>query len=340
MNTISRPTLRDVAKIAAVSANTVSRALKDKPDIGTKTKQRIREIVRELGYVPCATARSLKLQRSYTIGVMATELDNPVRSAFIEYLRTIADKAGYQILVVGLSPDGSCKSDGLLRLLSYNVEGIIIGNIAGKLADLPLWPQIKIALRRNIPIVSFGALNYDNISSVSIDYFHQSCMLVDHLYEQGCRNITFTGFCEHATRFAGYLHAMRQHNLAPKTFPLEKIDLSLGKSCIKKYLDENPLPDAFIARNDLHAIWMIAGLRELGISVPKDVAIAGFDNLDIDEHMNPSLTSVGVDYHAIARKLLEMIEENINATGEKTILAAESPGTLYPRESTLRQLDK
>jgi LacI family transcriptional regulator len=327
-----RVALKDIAKVAGVSINTVSRALKNRSDIGEKTRKRIQTIADEMGYVPNHTAQSLKLRRFNTIGLLTNEMDNPVRTRFIERLRRIAAENDFQLLVSGLeygNPGANLQS-----LIGRGVDGIIIGNIAGNLKKHELWPQIKNILNSKIPLVLFDNIKNDLVDSVYVDYFRNSKMLVQYLIEEGHRRISFFGYCKNSQRFEAYRQTMLEAGLKAECLELKNIELDGVREAIKELLKTSDLPEAIVARNDLVAIAAMAGLRDMGIKVPEDIAVAGFDNIEMAKFMNPALTSVGIDFNLLAQSLFDMLLERINGKVVEPAKCVEIEGKLFIRESS------
>jgi LacI family transcriptional regulator len=329
--------LKDIAEQAGVSVNTVSRALKNKPDIGVKTRQRIQKMANELGYTPNAIARSLVLQRSNMIGLAVSEIDNPVRSHLIELLRRNLKKYGLKLLVTGLDSQEATGQE-LNELFEHGVDGIIFGSVSGKLEATPMWRNLEKLIKRGFPVAGFGNFNTDKIDHVQLDYKKHAEELTNTLIKRGFKRIAFWDIelvQDENNRQSGYLSAMRQAGLSPEVRQCETAGTEGGRLSIKKYLDTAPvLPEVIIGRNDQLAIGIMSGLHQAGFNIPGDIAVAGFDNIELCDFLIPSLTSVGVDANNLADNLAEIIKARLNDKS-RPVIHRTLPCSLVERESTI-----
>ena len=295
-------TLKDIAELTGVSVNTVSRALKDMPDIGAKTKERVRRAAEALGYTPNVLARGLATRRSYTLGLVATELANPVRSAFIEALRRLALDNGYQLLVGGFETEA--QADGQIReLCARGVDGLVLGNVGGILSEKPYWPALEAAARAGIPAVVFYNVQTSKLDNVFLDYSRITEELTRHLIEKHrLQDIRFTGTTLDYDRGTGYRAAMRAAGLERhiNLIPLTDYHMGPAREDMAAFLSGNPCPEAVVCHNDLAAIGIMAALRGRGLRVPEDVAVVGADNIEAADFLNPGLTSAGVAPELVA----------------------------------------
>ena len=287
-------TLKDIANLVGVSVNTVSRGLKDKPDIGLKTRQRIKEAAAALGYRPNLNARSLVLQKTSTIGVAVTEMDNPVRMEFCEKLRVRAEQDGYRLLTTSLAQDNGCNwragNIGCIEdLLARRVDGLIIGAIWGLTGEQPL-----------------GTILQD---CIEIDFFDSGCRLTEYMLKKGYRSIVYFGD-PGDRRAGGYEKAMKLHGAGKniQIWPHTANRPEAGRDAMDEYLKRscNP-PQAVVAGNDLGAIGIISSLKKHGLRVPQDCAVAGFDNIAMGEFIDPPLTSIGFDNNTFVDTVWNMM---------------------------------
>ena len=305
---MSSVTLKDIANLVGVSVNTVSRGLKDKPDIGLKTRQRIKEAAAALGYRPNLNARSLVLQKTSTIGVAVTEMDNPVRMEFCEKLRTRAEKDNYHLLTTPL-PSDSTNISSIEELLARRVDGLIVGAIWGLTGEQPLGPLLKECRQTETPVVVFGTPETELADCIEIDFFDSGYRLTEHLIRKGYRSISYFGKPDDA-RFEGYEKAMKDHGLEQwfRIWNHPANRLRVGQDTMNLYLEQNSRPpQAIVASNDLGAIGIISSLKKHGLRVPQDCAVAGFDNIAIGKFIDPPLTSIGFDNSTFADAVWNMM---------------------------------
>ncbi|MFA6930966.1 MAG: LacI family DNA-binding transcriptional regulator [Lentisphaeria bacterium] len=292
-------TLKDIAELVGVSVNTVSRALKDKSDIGEKTRRRVKEAASALGYRPNLNARSLVLKKTQTVGLAVTESDNPVRMEFCEKLRCFAARDGYRILTVSL--DHAWSNSNLLAiedLLSRRVDGLILGATWGLTGEQPLGEQLKECRKNGIPAVLFGQAQTTLADCVEIDLEESAGKLTKHLIERGYRNITFFENNPANQALKGYQMVMEEAGLKSgiRIVPSYSGRMEAAFAAMECFLEaEKKLPDAVIASNDLGAIGFLAALRKHHISVPQQCAVAGFDNISFGKFTEPPLTTIGYD---------------------------------------------
>jgi len=287
-------TIRDVARHASVSVATVSRVLNGKGPANADTERRIREAARRLRYVPHGGARSLITRRTQSIGVLLPDLYGEFFSELIRGIDVAARRAGYHLLLSGSHGDIR-EAEAMARAMRGRVDGLVV-----------LVPDVRPSvLRENLP-EHFPVVCLDNPSavgefdSVRIDNSGGAESVVRHLARLGHRRIAFIGGPpgnqDASERLRGYRRALRRAGLAlskdleiPGTFREEA-----GYEACRKILDLEPRPTAVFAANDSMAVGLLYACRESGVSVPDQLAIAGFDDIPIARFMTPPLTSVRV----------------------------------------------
>jgi LacI family transcriptional regulator len=325
-------TLKNIAEVAKVSANTVSRALKDKADIGEATKQRIQAIADELGYIPNSTARNLRLKQSNTIGLAVTELDNPVRMALVENIRRNVLGKGLQLLVVELAWDSKSDTSLIEMLVERNIDGLIVGTVSGNLTEHYLWQSFERLYRRQIPVVLFGDVVSERFDCIKEDFIKHGRQMAEHLISLGYKNIVMFDIVTNSPRFMGYKQAMLDAGLTPVVVTNTKASMFGGVEAIQSFVQDNVLPEAIIARNDIQAMGVLSGLRKLGYEVPKDTAVVGFDNITYSSFSNPQLTTIGIDpvefSNILTNRLLTRIENR-----KLAVMQDEIDAKMWIRES-------
>ncbi len=311
-------TLKDIAKLVGVSVNTVSRALKDKPDIGLETRERVKEAAAALGYRPNLNARSLVLQKSSTIGLAVTEADNPVRMEFCEKLRSYAADCGYRVLTISLTHEWSKGNrEALEDLLARRVDGLIIGYIWGLTGEQPLGKILEECRSCNIPVTVFGTPETGMADCVEIDFFDSAYQLANHVIGQGYKDIAFFNSSAHSTRESGFLQAMAEHRIKGRAvrWMTNGAGLENAATAMTAYLKKHGRPpEAVIAFNDISAIGIMAALKQHGYRVPEDCAVAGFDNIEFGAYYDPPLTTIGFDRGVFARTVWELLFNRLNGS--------------------------
>jgi LacI family transcriptional regulator len=310
-------TLKDIAAQVGVSVNTASRALKDKKDIGLKTRERVKEAAAALGYRPNLNARSLVLKKTSTVGVAVTEPSNPVRVEFCERLRECAAADGYRLLTASLTGSSETRRDTLDDLLARRVDGLIAGYIRSPNAEQPFAGILRECHRAGLPAVVFGDPETTTADCLEIDFFDSARRLTEHAISRGYRDIAL--FCPpgKSARLDGYRHAMTAAGLAGhiRTYPLNGSGFAGAAASLEAFLKEFKRPPrAIIGYNDISAIGIISALKKHGWRVPEDCAAAGVDNIAYGEYHDPPLTSIGFDAGVFAETVWQLLKARLNGT--------------------------
>lgn len=325
-------TIKDVAKAAGVSVASVSRALNGHASVTPDTRQRIVEVATRLRYMPNSAARSLITQRTQTIGAVLPDLHGEFFSELIRGMDAAARARGLHLLVS--SSHGSASEVGeVLRALRGRVDGVLIMSPhadTGMLAD-----NLPAAL----PTVLMNTrLSGSDYLSLSIDNYGGAHAMVDYLVRCGHRRIAFIAGppnnFDADERLRGYREALKERlpkhppNILQGDFSEEsgyRVGLGLRE------LDARP--DAIFAANDMMAIGCLFALKELGLDVPADVALAGFDDIPIARFVSPPLTTMRVRIADLGSQALEQLAAAIDGHTQPQ-LARELQCSLVVRRSS------
>jgi DNA-binding LacI/PurR family transcriptional regulator len=317
---IKQTTIKDIANDLKVSPATVSRALRNHPNISTKRKKTIIEKAEELNYQPDSIAQSLKSRQTLTIGVIVPEIKHNFFSAVLDGIEEVAYKAGYTILVCKSNEDYEREIINTNALVSKRVAGIIV-SVAQNSTNADHFTSLK---KRNIPVVFFDrVLEDEGMSKVMVDDYEGAFRLTEHLIGSGYRKIAHLAGLKHLwisnRRMEAYRDALKQHGL-----PFREDYLIHGgfdeEDGIKGYqtlmrLDEKP--DAVFAVNDPVALGVYMSCKKDGLRIPEDMAIAGFSDNPISALLDPPLTTVSQPAYemglAAAKMLLEQIRDGVPA---------------------------
>ncbi|QHC58898.1 LacI family DNA-binding transcriptional regulator [Rathayibacter sp. VKM Ac-2760] len=298
-----RATIRDVAREAGVSRQTVTRAMNDMSEISAATRERVLAVSEALGYVPSRFAANLARQKSVAIGLVITSLRNPYYTDLAADLLEEFAARGWQVVVVAESHGAE---DRIVADLSAQVDAII-----------GYFPRASVeSIRRaarGVPVVLIEReAELPGAHSIAVDFAPGMRELVDGLRERGARSI---GMIDHAER-GGYAASERCLRYAECLEPGEVALVTSGQETIEggaaafgELVAAHPGVDAVIAFNDMMAIGALQRASRLGLRVPQDVRIAGIDGLSIGAAMIPSLTSLAIDRARIARSAAAMLSE-------------------------------
>jgi LacI family transcriptional regulator len=336
-------TIRDVAKRLRISITTVSRALDGYDDVAAKTRARVIRAAREMGYVPSRAARQLRRKRSDAIGYIipgrSPYFTDPFSSEFIAGLGDATTSHHLDLLISTAPPDSEAERSVYTRWTqSQQVDGIVLSRL--RLKDR----RVKYLAQNNFPFVAHGRsrmrLDFPYIEMDSRAGFVQ---LVHHVSSHGHRRIAYIGapakFTLQAERFAGYQQGLVQAGISFDATLVVQSDLTRtgGYQAVQQLLALPQWPTAIICVNDMTAIGVMRAVRERGMVVGKEMAVAGYDGTEDSEHSDPPLTTLKVPIYDTAQRLVEMLLQRI--TGEPiadphVILQPE----LIVRESTSFEL--
>ncbi|MEO7431240.1 MAG: LacI family DNA-binding transcriptional regulator [Dokdonella sp.] len=325
-------TVKDVAKAAGVSVASVSRALNGHKSMADDTRERILECASRLRYMPNGAARSLITRRTHTIGAVLPDLHGEFFSELIRGMDSAARAHGLHLLVS--SSHGSASEAGeVLRALRGRVDGLLIMSPhadADMLADnLPV----------GLPTVLMNTrVSGETYRSISIDNYGGSAMMTRHLIERGHRRIAFIGGpannFDADERLRGYRDTLATLLPGQAEIVLAGDFTEDGGYRAGKHIrNHGELPQAIFAANDMMAIGCLFALGELGISVPDDIALAGFDDIPIARFVTPPLTTVRVSIADLGRTALDELARQIEHTEQETALPSSLGCEIVVRRS-------
>lgn len=283
-----RPTVRDVARHAGVSVATVSRVTHDDPVVTGSTRERVLASMTALGYTPSALGRGLAYQRHHTLGIVLPGLGGPYFAELIQGAESVAAEAGVAVNVLGthLRPDAA----QAVHQLAQRTDGLIVQG--GTVPD-----DLLHTLAERLPVVLVAGED-PGLVSVRTDGRTAARELTSHLLEEhGHRRLRFVGALagspDTSARYAGFRDALGAAGLTEHGAPVEHgLEARYGALAARVLHAEGDLPDALVCANDELAIGVLATLPGLGASIPRDVAIVGFDDQDLAALASPTLTTV------------------------------------------------
>jgi LacI family transcriptional regulator len=309
-----RLTLQDLAAHAGVSRATVSLVLAKSPLVAEKTRARVLESVRLLGYVYNRGAANLRTRRTHTIGVAINEITNPYFTELTAAIQRAFLDLGRTVFVSNSDEDPARQDQFIATMREYNADGLVICPAQGTEAE-----SLRRLREQGIACVLMSR----DVAGSGLDYAghanHRGMSLAtEHLIGLGHRRIAMIGGADLTStgreRRAGYRETMlaRGLPLAPELMVSGTPSRSLGAQVIKRLLQLDDPPTAAVCFNDVIAFGVMLGLRQIGREPGRDFAVFGYDDLAEAELWTPALSTVGIDSHAIgttaARLLLERIE--------------------------------
>lgn len=326
-------TLEDVAHLAGVSRMTVSRVLNNRGGASDETQKRIRDAAEKLNYRPNAMARSLKSRRSYTIGVIVPDISNPFFPEIFRGAESVAQSHGYTLILSNVVESADREAEIFDKLVAQQVDGIIW--CSARMPSDALAPVLATA--QSVVLVNREAAP-DLARSVVVDYALGARLGVDHLLAIGARRFGVIAgpewaFGAHA-RLDGVKEALGAHGIAPNAILFCDPTIEGGNTAAASLLAQGGRFDALICYNDLTAVGALMACRNLGIDVPGDVALIGFDDIDLAQLVTPTITSLGVPRYEIGRSAMTMLLKTVNREPAEQKLVLQPK--LLVRGSTVR----
>lgn len=289
-------TIYDLARELNVSPSTVSRALKDHPSIGTKTKKAVKELAKKRGYRLNMIASSLRTNRSNIFGIMVPWIDRPFISSLIAGIEKAARESGHAVIISQSYDSKELEMENLQALYDSRISVLIVST-AMETTD---YSHFELFTQNGVPVVFVDRIpDLKDIHKVHINNFKASYEATEHLIEQGCKRIAHFGGIRHQLiyeeRRAGYIAAMKNNNLEIDhsiIFQASSLSAEEGMKLMNKLLDMDNRPDGLVCANDTSAISAIRCAKSRGVNIPDEIAIIGFNNDPICEIIDPPLSSV------------------------------------------------
>ena len=327
-----KPTIKDIARLARVSHTTVSRALNDRPRVSRKTRERIRAIATKVNYQPNVAARSLKIRRTKTLGLVITTIMNPFYPELAQGIENTAREMGYNIILCSTNYDISLERQHIDVLRGKGVDGIIFTST--HLHD----PNVQGLINEKFPIILVNRKIYDEsvahrVDYVVVDNVHGGFIAIEHLIRLGHRRIgIISGLSQSSAsveRLEGVRRALTENGLNFEPDLVFEGDFlkASGMSAARRFSSMTHRPTAVFAVNDYMALGAMEGFIEEGFRIPHDMALVGFNDIEISRMRNIELTTIGqktYEMGAIAVKaLVEKIEGEARGVVKQIILEPE-----------------
>ncbi|MBG0825810.1 LacI family DNA-binding transcriptional regulator [Planomonospora sp. ID91781] len=308
--------LKDVAARAGVSVRTVSNVVNDFPLVAPETRRRVQIALEELRYRPNVAARRLRAGRSGLIGLVIPEIDSPYFGELASLLVQAAQEHGWTLLVDQTNGDPEHERRLLEGMPGQLVDGLIMSP----------WGLSPVDLRRNadaVPLVLLGEQDAAGlIDHVSVNSVLAAAEATAHLIGFGRRRIAAIGVQPHLAngtaeqRLTGYRQALRAagipHDPALEV-PVTTLHRDEGARAMRRLLDGDRVPDAVFCFSDQLALGALRAALEHGLSVPRDLAVCGFDDIEDGRYVTPSLTTVAPNKAEIARQALVCLADRLEA---------------------------
>ncbi len=321
------PTIKDLAREAGVSYATVSRALNDHPEVSDETKKRIMKIALEMGYQPNAIAQGLVKKETKTVGLIIPDITNPFFPEVARGIEDAAVEAGYTIFLCNTNWNAQREERYFDVLIQKQVDGLIIGPSSEEVSHLG-----KVLASGIKTVFISRAINHTNGTSIIIDNILGAKQAVEYLIQRGHQRIAFIGGQEDIStnreRLQGYTQALNNNGLAldESLIKTGSFKRDSGYFIMNQILksDDCNRPTAVFAANDLLALGVIQAVKENGLSIPGDVAVVGFDDIEFASLPEIQLTTVSQPKYDMGKlafsTLMELIRGGGYSSGRKILL--------------------
>jgi LacI family transcriptional regulator len=339
--------LKEIAEAAGVSVMTVSKALRDKPDLSAATKARIRALAAQMGYVPDLWASGMRSRTSRLLGLVIPAATDPVFSRILFALEQSAQELGYDLVYTQSLGKTEREESVIRRLISRRVDGVFISPVYRLEPEAPIYAELR---RRKIPTVILGhrAPFCASFANVETDDLQGSAAVTRHLLELGHRRIAFFAGSLMAPwaqeRLEGYRRTLREANLPVDDRLIFNAGTTVaeGATAALQFMQENPGATAIQAVNDLVAIGAADTLLGQGLRIPGDLSLAGHGNVLVSEHFRVPLTTVRqpkLRLGVVAAELMQQLLRGEPAAhrrlpGEIVVRASTAPPTPTPALSS------
>lgn len=309
-------TIKDIAKELNISCSTVSRALKDFPGISPSTRKAVTELANKYNYRPNAIALSLRNQRTNVIGVIIPETVHFFFSTVISGIEDEAMKEGYNVMICQSNENYEREADSIDALMSARVDGLLV-SISRETSDLA---HLQKVVDEGMPMVFFDRLVEGmNATSVIVDDYQGAYDAVEHLIDQGCKNIVHLAGPENLIigrkRKEGYISAYEDYEL-----PIDEsyiVECRYGTQeeaeiAMETLLASGKAIDGVFANNDMAALGALKAIKKAGLRIPEEIAIVGYSDWQFSSLVHPSISSVSQPGYEMGREAARLMFEEIN----------------------------
>ncbi len=307
-------TLRDVAGKAGVSVKTVSRVINNQGEISDSTRLHVLGVINELGYKPNTLARSLVSGKSSTVALIIPQITDPFFPEVMLGVEAVARAHGYNVFLCNTDDDPQQELKYVDILAGKRVDGIILCG-----SRLNAQQLSEVARQHRVSILT--SRNPQGSAVISIPGEEGLFAMTSHLIGLGHRQIGHIGWwtVDEQERLQGYKHALTENNLLADdhwVVRLQQVSIDSGYEAAKKLLRQAPEITGLTCYNDLVAIGVLRACAELGLRVPDDLAVVGFDDIPLASLVTPALTTMHVPRYRLGEMVMELLLRVIAADGE------------------------
>ncbi|MGM7719359.1 LacI family DNA-binding transcriptional regulator [Metabacillus sp. Hm71] len=328
-------TIEDVAKLAGLSRTTVSRVLNDHPYVSDTKKKLVQQAMEQLGYVPNSAARSLRNQKTGIIAVLIPKISTPFFSQLIEKLEMAASAKGYQLIICQTQFLKQKERNYLNLLKTRQVDGVIMTSVEND------WPVVDAYLNYGPIVLCNEIVENAQIPMVYMDQAYSGYTIANHLLERGHRHIAYCSNGMVSEGMKAREHGFKQALAEAGCYFDEKfhfqqaLSVEDGRQIFKRIASMKTSPTAIFTGGDAVAAGVVSEAKRHGWSIPGDLAVVGFDNMEITEILDPQITTVIQPVQEMALKSMDVIYDKIHKKQYRSYEKHEFSSQLAVRESTM-----
>jgi LacI family transcriptional regulator len=334
----SKLTMDNVVRAARVSKQTVSAVINNKSGISEKTRARVRQIIARLDYHPNLLAGSLRAQRSFTIGVVIPSITNPFYPELVRGIEDEAQPHGYSLFLCNSDEDPQKEINHIHVLRRHRIMGLI----ASTARELPAWGEdLQKLAAQGVPVVVLGSYRRpsEKVVQITIDDEEGFVKATSHLLDLGHDRIGMimppSSLEGESPRVTGFLkaHAQRGKTVASELLAPGGWGVADGRNAAAQLMNLATPPTAIVAPNDMAAIGAITMLKELDRRVPEDVAVVGYDNIQIAEWYDPALTTVDQPHYQMGQRAMQEMLKRLERPGDPAVVVKFETTLIIRRSS-------
>ncbi|MCK6264528.1 substrate-binding domain-containing protein [Vibrio sp. ZSDE26] len=327
-------TMKDIARVAGVSTSTVSHVINKSRYVSEEISERVNKAANELNYAPSALARSLKMNRTKTIGMLVTTSTNPFFGEVVKGVERSCYQKGYNLILCNTEGDNERMQASISTLLQKRVDGVILmcSTLEGKRIDIfERYPDIPVV------VMDWGPMLFTS-DKIQDNSLRGGYMAAQYLIESGHKEIgCITGpLIRHQAqmRYEGYKRALNEAgiDINPNWIVEADFECDGGYEAFNAMNAKGTLPSAIFACNDMMAMGAINAANESGVNIPQDVSIIGYDDIHISKFMTPSLTTIHQPKYRLGKAAVDTLLQKLEEKSSEAIVVQLEP-TLVVRKS-------
>ncbi|GAD88911.1 ribose operon repressor [Vibrio halioticoli NBRC 102217] len=310
--------MKDIAKLAGVSTSTVSHVINKRRYVSEEISERVNKAAKELNYFPSALARSLKMNRTNTIGMLVTNSTNPFFGEVVKGVERHCYEKGYNLILCNTEGNHTRMRDSIDTLMQKRVDGLILmcSFLDGeKFESFDRSPNIPVV------VMDWGEINFES-DKIQDNSLHGGYLAGQHLIAHGHHKIGCitgpTSRYQAQMRFTGFKKALSEAGISlnPDWVEEGNFECNGGYDALQKIIQKPEQPSALFVCNDMMAMGAINAAHEHGISVPNDLSIIGYDDVHLAKFITPSLTTIHQPKFRLGKAAVEAVLQKINKSDE------------------------